>query len=391
MKSWGAFIFFGLLLGGSVLAETFNIEAAAKYLESRNGHALLVYHQGELIFEEYYNGHTARRGHRLASGTKSFSGVLAVIAEGEGIIDLDERVSDTITEWKDDKRLSRITIRQLITLSSGIDGGDNGSVPSGKKAVAMATAKGKPGTSFSYAPIPFQVWGELMKRKLSPQDESVEAYLKRKLLDPIGLTIEFWRKDDDGAIQFPSGAFVTAREWAKFGLLVLEGGMRNGEQIVSKNALQQCFFGTKANPNYGLTFWLNSSGRHVAPEDMVMAAGKGKQKLYIIPSQELLIVQLAEAQGYNEQAFLERFFSQPGTTFNDREGDRRNAIASDPDSNTNRAGIGARLREMDINGDEQLTKEEAKGWEPFDEVDADNDGIATGQEIRTYLQAQRRQ
>jgi len=391
MKRWGAFIFFGLLMGGTGLAETFNIEAASKYLESRNGHALLVYHEGVLIFEEYYNGHTARRGHRLASGTKSFSGVLAVIAAEEGIIDLDEKVSDTITEWQDDKRLSQITIRQLISLSSGIDGGDNGSVPSGKEAVAMARAKGKPGSSFSYGPIPFQVWGELMKRKLSPQDESVEAYLKRKLLDPIGLKTAFWRKDDNGAIQFPSGAFITAREWAKFGLLVLEEGKWNGEQIVSNKALQQCFVSTKANPNYGLTFWLNSSGRHVAPEDMVMAAGKGKQKLYIIPSKELLIVQLAEAQGYNEQAFLERFFSQPGTVFNDQQGERRNTIASDPDSNTNRLGIGMRLREMDINGDEQLTEEEAKDWKPFAEVDADNDGIATGREIRAYLQAQRRQ
>lgn len=391
MKTWITFSTIASFLCGSALAETFNIDAAAKYLESRKGHALLVYHQGGLIFEGYYNGHSIRKAHRLASGTKSFSGVLAAIAEEEGIIDLDEKVSDTVTEWKDNKRLSRISIRQLINLSSGIDGGDNGSVPSGREAVGLATAKGKPGVSFSYGPIPFQVWGELMRRKLSQQDEDVEAFLKRKLLDPIGLSIAFWRKDADGAIQFPSGAFISAREWAKFGLLVLEEGKWNGEQIVSAKALRQCFEGTEANPNYGLTFWLNKSGRHVAPEDMVMAAGKGKQKLYIIPSKELLIVQLAEAQGYNEQAFLERFFSKPGTVFDDRENNRRNAIASDPDSNSNRSSVVLRLREMDIDGDEQLTREEAKNWEPFAEVDADDDGIATGREIRTYLRKRRQQ
>ncbi|NET39767.1 MAG: hypothetical protein F6K19_48730 [Cyanothece sp. SIO1E1] len=215
--------------------------------------------------------------------------------------------------------------------------------------------------------------------------------MKRKLFEPIGLRTAFWRKDEDGAIHFPSGAFITAREWAKFGLLVLNGGKWEEEQLVSEKALQQCFEGTQANENYGLTFWLNQGGRHVAPEDMVMAAGAGKQKLYIVPSKDLLIVQLAEAQGYNEQAFLERFFSKPGTKFNNQRSNRRNAIASDPDANAGRQGIIARLRAMDTNGDQQLTAEEADGWDPFEDVDADNNGIATGQEIRSFLQRQRTQ
>ena len=112
-------------------ASHFNIQAAADYLESRNGHALLVYHKGDRVFEAYFNGHTADKAHRLASGTKSFSGVLAVMAMEDGLLDLDEAVSKTITEWKDDPQKSRITIRQLISLSGGIDGGDNGNTPSG--------------------------------------------------------------------------------------------------------------------------------------------------------------------------------------------------------------------------------------------------------------------
>ena len=120
-----------------------------------------------------------------------------------------------------------------------------------------------------------------------------------------------------------------------------------------------------------------------------MAAGKGKQKLYIIPSKDLLIVQLAEAQGYNEQAFLERFFSKPGTKFNDRQANRRNTIASDPDSNSPQQGIIARLRGMDTNGDQRLTTEEGADWNRFDDADSDGDGIVTGQEIKAFLQKQR--
>lgn len=122
-----------------------------------------------------------------------------------------------------------------------------------------------------------------------------------------------------------------------------------------------------------------------------MAAGKGKQKLYIIPSKELLIVQLAEAEGYNEQAFLERFFSKAGTEFKDRRNNRRNAIPSDPNDEmanaTNQSQLNtqiSRLRLMDTNGDQQLSKEEAEDWRFFDEVDANHDGVATSEEIRNF-------
>ena len=364
-------------------AGPYNIQAAANYLESRNGHALLVYYKGDLVFENYFNGHTADKAHRLASGTKSFSGVLAVMAEQDGLLDLDEAVSKTITEWKDDAQKSKITIRQLISLSSGIAGGDNGNTPSGKEAIAMATSTAEPGTSFSYGPIPFQVWGDLMRRKLESGGESVEDYMKRRLLDPIGMQVAYWRKDEDGAIQFPAGAFITAREWAKFGLFVLAGGEWKGKRLVSKQGLKECFQSSEANPNYGLTFWL---GRWDGiPSDLVMAAGKGKQKLYIIPSKELLIVQMAEAQGYNEKDFLDRFFSKPGTTF-DNESGRPAQVPAAPDQ----AGVNlVRLRAMDTNGDEQLTAEEAREWEFFAQADANHDGLATGEEIRAFLRGRR--
>ncbi|MCZ6674594.1 MAG: hypothetical protein O7C75_16825, partial [Verrucomicrobia bacterium] len=235
---------------------------------------------------------------------------------------------------------------------------------------------------FSYGPVPFQSWGELLRRKLEPKGETVEDYMKRRLLDPIGLTIPFWRKDKDGGIHIPSGAFVTAREWSKFGRLVLAGGKWDGEALVSKELLQQCFEGSKANPYYGLTFWL--SRWKEAPSDLVMAAGKGKQKLYIIPSQQLLIVQLAEPH-YSEQAFLERFFSKPGTKFDNEKG-RPTPVATTPDRSESNV---ARLRTMDTNGDQQLSAEEAKDWEYFEKVDANNDGIATGDEIRAFLQSRR--
>lgn len=268
-------------------------QPAADYLHSCNGHALLVYRDGQLVFEEYLNGHQREVPHRLASGTKSFVGVLAVMAVEDGVLKLDEKVADTLTEWRDDTRKSQITIRQLLTLTSGIAGGEIGDVPSYREAVRLAEAKFPPGAKFQYGPVPFQCFGELLRRKLAPQKETVEGYLKRRLLDPIGLKPPFWRKDVDGNLNLPSGALLTATEWAKFGQLVLNKGAWNGKQLVSEKLLAECSQGTPANPTYGLTFWLNVADER--PRDLLMAAGAGKQKLYIVPSLRLLVVQFAEA------------------------------------------------------------------------------------------------
>lgn len=278
-------------------------QPAADYLRSCNGHALLVYRDGQLLFEEYLNDHKRDDAHRLASGTKSFVGVLAVMAVEDGFLKLDDEVADTLTEWQGDARKSQVTIRQLLTLTSGIAGGEVGDVPSYKDAVRLAEAKFPPGEKFQYGPVPFQCFGELLRRKLEPRKESVEGYFKRRLLDPIGLKPSFWRKDADGNPHLPSGAHLTAREWAKFGLFVLNKGAWDGKQLVSEKLLAECFQGTKAHPTYGLTFWLNASDER--PRDLVMAAGAGKQKLYLVPPLKLLVVQFAEApRRFQEREFL---------------------------------------------------------------------------------------
>ncbi len=274
-------------------ASTSPFQAAADYLGSCNGHALLVYRDGQCVFEAYLNGHQREVSHRLAGGTKSFVGVLAVMAVEDGLLKLDDLIADTLTEWKADARKSRVTIRQLLTLTSGIAGGEGGDVPSYQEAMRLADAKFLPGEKFQYGPVPFQCFGELLRRKLASRKETVEGYLKRRLLDPIGLKPSFWRKDADGNPNLPSGALLTATEWAKFGQLVLNRGGWDGKQLVAEKLLAECFQGTSAHPTYGLTFWLNAADER--PRDLLMAAGAGKQKLYIVPSLRLLVVQLAEA------------------------------------------------------------------------------------------------
>jgi CubicO group peptidase (beta-lactamase class C family) len=124
------------------------------------------------------------------------------------------------------------------------------------------------------------------------------------LRTPIGLRYDRWREDGDGLPHLPSGAYLTAREWAKFGLLVLNQGQWQGKPVVKAESLAECFKTSPANPNYALTFW---KAKPDDPEpDLVIAAGKGKQKLFILPSRGLLIVQFADAERrYQERRFLD--------------------------------------------------------------------------------------
>ncbi|HEX8289847.1 MAG TPA: serine hydrolase [Pyrinomonadaceae bacterium] len=322
------------------LSEQERYKLAADYSKRFRGLSVLIVKNGKVVFEEYQNGHSAETAHQLASGTKSFSGVmLAAAIEDKLIKSFDEKVSDTITEWKTDAKKSKITIRQLLSLTSGIDTGENGRPPAYSAAVNFP-AKYEAGSTFEYGPAPFQIFGELMRRKLLKKNESVMDYLKRRILDPIGLNVSSWTMQN-GQPNLPSGAFLTAREWAKFGQFVESDGRWNGKQIIAKKLLDETLVGTKTNPNYGLTFWLNRSNDGKAnvaektngrrqdvqdalgiepettrisqegiaaelPKDTFMAAGAGKQRLYVIPSMNLVIVRQGRQGRFEDREFLLR-------------------------------------------------------------------------------------
>lgn len=287
-----------------------SLRAAAEYLKERNGHAMLVYHHDQLAFEEYFNGWSAGRPHPLASGTKSFSGAMLAAAVEDGLLTLDEKVLDTIPDWGSDPRKSQITIRHLLSLTSGIvPGSTREPAPSYAKSAANAAAKFWPGQRFLYGPIPYQIFGEVMRRKLAAKSESVETYMKRRVLDPIGLRLSGWTKDEDGNVRLPNGMSLTAHEWAKFGKLILRQGKWEGRQILPWNVMKECFVGTNANPYYGITFWLGVKGKN-APDDLVRARGRGSQHLYIIPSRELIVVQFADTEQFDDGSYLQRLLTK---------------------------------------------------------------------------------
>ena len=278
-------------------------DAALAYAERHTLHALLIAVDGALVAEHYANGYDGAKPHALYSGTKSFWGVAAAAAHDDGLLDLDEPVGATFPAWRDDPRRALVTIRELLSLTSGIGfGGLGTAVPVYERALETPI-KDEPGARFTYSGIPLQVFGAVLARKLEPRGLTPHAYLRERLLDPIGVHVGAWRSLKDGTQPLPTGAFLAAREWLKYGQFILDGARVQGDALVSPASLAPCFAGSAANPRYGLGWWLRPIDE---PPGIVHASGSGGQALYVIPSERAVVVKFGQSSSYKHDAFLKR-------------------------------------------------------------------------------------
>ncbi len=308
------------------------MEAARRYSEANGGQAILVMLDGRIIFEAYGNGGGADQRQTLASGTKGFVGVAAAAAVADGLIRLDDKACEALTEWKSDPLKSQVTYRHLLTLTSGLTPGERGSATRspGWKDIVAKPMTGRAGGQFEYGAYHLCAFAEALQRRLA--NATFEAYLDRRILRPLGITLEWRIRCDDGNPQIGGGGAMTARDWARFGEWMRLGGTWNGKEIVPGALLAECVRGTTANPAYGLTWWLKESVpdlivRQVPilqrdmgdivrsdsiPGDLYLAAGAGKQRLYVIPSLKLVVVRqgsLLGSRGFSDASFLDHLLN----------------------------------------------------------------------------------
>jgi CubicO group peptidase (beta-lactamase class C family) len=300
---------------------------------------MLVIQNGRTVFEHYANGGSATGRWPIFSGTKSFWGIAALAAVRDGLFKLDDFVSDTIAEWKSDPRKSRITIRQLLNQTDGIEGASRLQRASIRDRNAMAIwlpTLAEPGAAFIYGPSHLQIFSELLRRKLGGR--GTIAYFEEHVSDRLRIGHLNYKKDRRGNPLPATGFELTAREWARLGELLLGSGNYRGRQIVPANLLREAFAGSQANPSYGLTFWLNQqapSGREMdmermldlpwqnaqwtdacickdAPADMVVALGSGYQRLFVIPSLKAIIVRQGSNAKFSDAHFLRLVIGREG-------------------------------------------------------------------------------
>lgn len=284
---------------------TNNIQDLLDFLELKHSKSFIVLQNGRIIMEYYFDGHTSNTPWYWASAGKTLTTAITGIAQQEGFININNKVSDYIGEGWTSAPLAKenlITCRHLLTMTSGLDDTNQGITPSDLQYIADA------GTRWAYHPVFFKLQSVVSNSTNTTWDN----YFNTKLKNKIGMTGSW----------LPTGSenvyWSNTRSMARFGLLVLNNGNWDGEQIINQNFMDESV-NTSQNINlaYGYMWWLNGkSSFHLpqtqfefqgelipnAPEEMYCGLGKDDQKLYIIPSKKIVIVRMGNPADDSEFA-----------------------------------------------------------------------------------------
>ena len=314
-----------------------SIQSAIEYSQATGSHALLIYHKEALVLEHYFPGYSKQHLTSTASMHKSVLALLIGIAIDQGFIkSVDQPASDFLREWVSDQR-NKITIRQMLQQSSGIDYPEFSFHPLGEwnemvvgdnvlKITLNQAAEKQPGTEFAYNGINPQNLGLLLQRATG---QRYSSYLSENLWQYIAEEDSYVILDSE--INKMPRMFccldAIAKDWLRVGILILNKGILNEKRIVSESWVEQMTSSSKLNPNYGYLTWLGmehqerriynikstATGFHSEPyidKDVIYFDGFGGQRVYIIPSQELVIVRTGAIKMDWDDAKLPNIISQ---------------------------------------------------------------------------------
>ncbi|CAF1323683.1 unnamed protein product [Rotaria sordida] len=281
--------------------------------------AIVVLYDGKLIAEKYASGFSKNSKLLGWSMTKSIINALIGILVKDNKLNINDFAP--VPEWNNpnDPRHS-ITLKNLLQQTSGLDFIENYQrksdvtqmlYQSGDMAAfaASRTLKFKPGTHWYYTSGNTNLLSRIIRHTIG--ENEYHSFPYRKLFSKLGMNSFIMEVDASGTFVGSSYSWGTARDWARFGLLYLNNGYYNNEQILSEEWIKQTI--TNANSNqhghYGLHFWLNteennnSSTRRFpnVPADMFYAAGFDGQRVFIIPSKKLVVVRLGLARTPKEE------------------------------------------------------------------------------------------
>jgi CubicO group peptidase (beta-lactamase class C family) len=284
---------------------------AQAYSDSLKGHALLIWQGGKLRYEQYSDGLDAQTRFETFSMHKSVLGLVYGAALRDGVIrSLDEKVGDHLIEWRNDPR-GQITLRQLLTMESGLSLGhlDN------QASVALASNQDfPPGSRFEYNNSNSELAGVVLDRALRAAGKGdYAAYLSKVLLQPLGAgDAHLWLDNEGGEPRFYAFCQMRARDWLRIGIMIDHKGRFDGTQVLPAAWIKAMTTPSPLNPNYGLQMWIGSpwvryrsySARttvkmsHAEPylaSDLVYFDGFGGQRVYVVPSLDLVIVRIGES------------------------------------------------------------------------------------------------
>ena len=281
------------------------VQPLLDYLLLKNTKSFIILVNGRIVMENYFNGHAATSLWKWNSAGKTLTSTVTGIAEQEGFINTNNKVSDYIgTGWTTAPiaKENLITCKNLLKMNSGLDDtlGDD-VAPSNLQYVADA------GTRWAY----HNVYVKLQDVVEQATGQSWNTYFNSKLRDKIGMSNTGFWFTGTGANLGLKIYFSNTRSMARFGLLALNNGNWNGTQVINSAYLNQATT-TSQNINlaYGYLWWVNGKANYRLPQtqlqfngsliasganDMYMALGKDDQKIYVVPSKKMVVIRMGDA------------------------------------------------------------------------------------------------
>lgn len=276
------------------------VQPLLDYLELKHSKSFIILVNGRIVLENYFNGHSATTPWYWASAGKTLTTTVTGIAEQEGLININNKVSDYLgTGWTSAPlaKENLITCKNLLSMNSGLNEtlGDDVS-PANLQYVADA------GTRWAY----HNVYVKLQDVIAQESGQTWTNYFNTKLRDKLGMTGGSWINAGDGLSVYRS----TSRNMARFGLMSLNKGKWNGNQVVNEAFFNDATSTSQnINQSYGYMWWLNGKSSYrlpqtqfqfngsiipTAPADMYCALGKNDQKIYVVPSKKMVIIRMGD-------------------------------------------------------------------------------------------------
>lgn len=280
----------------------------------QNLHSLLVLDGDELVIEEYPGDLDGNDLHYVASVTKSVATLLLGIAMDRGLLPgleqgvLDQPLSDLLPQYESaldgDPAKAGLTLRHVLSMTAGFQW-DEDSFPYDDLRNDWVRVRGdgdplrlifqqpmasEPGSDFTYSGGMSTVVGYLLESATSGDPR---RFAEEALFGPLGITVHEWWDLEGGIIDAPGGLHLKPRDMLKIGQVMLDGGTYEGRRIVSERWVAETsrrHVSNVGSPDYALHWWCGDFHYRGTSTFLYMASGHGGQKIYVVPSLDLVVV-----------------------------------------------------------------------------------------------------
>ena len=277
---------------------------------------VLVARHGRLVAERYFRGSAGRRPHNMKSASKSVLSALAGLAVENGVLELDQPIAELLPEAAglDDPRKQKITVRHLLTMTSGLEStsfGNYGSWVASRNWVRAALARplqAEPGTRFAYSTGGTHL---LSATLAAAAGRSTHDFAREHLFGPLGIRHSAWARDRQGIHVGGNNLSLLLSDMLKFGQLYLNRGRWAGEKLLPWQWVDESTRPGLAGPRgrgriyggYGYLWWLRGPRERGA----YIASGYGGQYIYVSPAEDLVVViistEVSKGRGWRGELF----------------------------------------------------------------------------------------